>query len=72
VLNHRLYKKKSENQTVRVVKVLKDAYVEMGQSCLESRIERFGVCPICFSVNGRRDKPADVELGLDKLGVVKQ
>jgi hypothetical protein len=57
---------------VRVVKVLKDAYVEMGQSCLESRIERFGVCPICFSVNGRRDKPADVELGLDKLGVVKQ
>jgi hypothetical protein len=54
------------------VKGLKDAYVEMGQSSLKSRIERFGVCPICFGVNNRRDKPANVETGLDKLRVVEQ
>jgi hypothetical protein len=54
------------------VKGLKDAYIEMGQSSLKSIIERFGVCLIRFGVNDRRDKPADVEPGLDKLKVVEQ
>jgi hypothetical protein len=53
------------------VKELKDAYIEVGQSSLESRIECFGVCSIYFGVNDRRDKPTGVEPGLDKLRVIE-
>jgi hypothetical protein len=55
-----------------MVKGLKDAYIEVGQSSLKSRIEGFGVCLTHFSVNGYRDKPAHMEPGLDKLEVVEQ
>jgi hypothetical protein len=44
----------------------------MGRSSLKSIIPCFGVCLVCFGVNGRLDKPTDVEPDLDKLGVVEQ
>jgi hypothetical protein len=53
------------------VKELKDAYTKVGQSSLEGKIERFGVCLIYFGINGHRDIPADVKPNLDKLGVIK-
>jgi hypothetical protein len=44
----------------------------MGQSRLQGKIKRLGVCPDCISVNGSRDKLGDMEPGLDKFWVIKQ